>query len=224
MGQVRVAQGDVTSQHLTPTLDFLQKSGIHFSGAPLGPFRLHVFVEGAFEDGIARKDAGYLFPALRVFFVREIQDAGRGSFVGLDRLDAAIVHRKLFEVGQDAERQLGAPGVSAQLVGRVDIRFNVNRRLFGLQKELADAADAKTVVRGFGGLPDFDGVLVDHVLIGFGITLLIGDVPAQGFKQGINELAAYLSFVVSALLVSLQIVVETFDQFENFGGNSHDFS
>ncbi len=44
-----------------------------------------------------------------------------GSLVPLIGLDPAVVDGELFEVGQDGERQLGRPGITAQLEGGMDI-------------------------------------------------------------------------------------------------------
>ena len=70
--------------------------------------------------------------------------------------------------------------------------------LLGLDEELARAADAEAVVGRLGGAADLDGVLVDHVLVGFGVALLVVDVPAEGLEEGVDELAAELGLVVLA--------------------------
>ena len=113
-----------------------------------------------------REDAGDLVPAVGVLVEGEVQHPGGGGLVGFVRLDPAVVDRELLEVGEDAQGQLGAPGVAAELVGRVHVPFDVHRGLLGLDEELARAADAEAVVGRLGAAADLDGVLVHHVLVG----------------------------------------------------------
>ena len=118
--QAGVAQGDIARQQVTPALDLGQEGRVHLGGAALGALRLDVSVEGALQDGLATEDAGDLVPALGILPIGDVDDAGRGRLVGFVGLDAAVVDRELLEVGEDAEGQLGAPGVAAQLVGGVE--------------------------------------------------------------------------------------------------------
>ena len=112
------------------------------------------------------------------------------------RLDAAIVDGELLEVGEDAERELGGPGVAAELEGGADVVLDVDGGLLGFEEELAGAADAEAVVGRLGGLADFDGVFVDDVLVGLGVALLVVNVPAEGLEERVEEFAADLGFVV----------------------------
>ena len=138
--------------------------------------------------------------------------AAVSSLVGLD---AAVVDRELLEVGEDAEREFGGPGVAAELEGGAGVVLDVNGGLLGFEEELARAADAEAVVRGFGGLADFDGVFVDDVLVGLGVALLVVHVPAEGFEERVEELAAELGFVVVGRAVGVAVAVEPLDQVED---------
>ena len=104
---------------------------------------------------------------------------GRRRLVGLVGLDAAVVDGELLEVGEDRERQLGRPGVAAELEGRAGVVLDVDRRLLGLDEELARAADAEAVVGRLGRAADLDGVLVDDVLVGFGVALRCCPCPSR---------------------------------------------
>ena len=111
-------------------------------------------------------------------------------------LAAAVVDGEFFEIGEDGERQLGAPGVAAQLVSRADILFDVDGGLLGFDEEFARPADAEGVIGGLGGAADLDGVLVDDIFVGLGVVVVVEHVPAEGLEEGVEELAAQLGFVV----------------------------
>lgn len=100
----------------------------------------------------------------------------------------------------------------------MEVVADVDRGLFGLDEEFAHPADTKAIVGRLGASADLDGVLVYDVLVGFGIPLLVVDVPAQQLEKWIDKLAAGLGFVVVALPVGGKIVVETLDQLVQFGG------
>ena len=42
---------------------------------------------------------------------------------------------------------------------------------------------------------DLDGIFVDYVFIGFRGIVLVCDVPAEGFKERVDEFPAYLRFI-----------------------------
>ena len=50
------------------------------------------------------------------------------ALVALVGLDAAVVDGELLEVGEDAKRQLGGPGVAAELEGGLDVVLDVDGR------------------------------------------------------------------------------------------------
>lgn len=83
-----------------------------------------------------------------MFGVVDVEDAGEGRLIGLDRLDAAVVHDKLLEIGEYAQREFCRPGVAAKLEGGGEVVFQVNGGLFCLYEEFARPADAEAVVRG----------------------------------------------------------------------------
>ena len=69
-------------------------------------------------------------------------------------------------------------------------------RLLGLGEEDAAAADAEGVVRRLGRARDLDWLFVDDGLEDFGQAGFVGDVPAEGLEEGVEELGAKLLFFV----------------------------
>ena len=202
-------------QQIAPALDLGQERRVHLGGAALAALGLGVFVESAAQDGITGEDGGDLVPAVGVLVEGQVHDPGGGRLIGFVRLDPAVVDRELFEVGEDAQGQLGAPRVAAELVGRVHVAFDVHRGLLGLDEELARAADAEAVVGRLGAAAHLDGLLVHHVLVGLGVALLVGDVPAQRLEEGVDELAADLGFVVRAAAIAVQVGAEALDEIDD---------
>src|SRR3989338_11450308 len=99
------------------------------------------------QDSILGEYRCDLFPALDVIFVREVEDPARARFVIFPGFEMAVVDGKLGKVGEDRERQCGAPGIAAQLVSGAGIVFDADRGPFCLKKELARATYAEGVVR-----------------------------------------------------------------------------
>ena len=56
---------------------------------------------------------------------------------------------------------------------------------------------------------------MDDIFVGLGMTLLVGDIPAQRFEQWVEKFSTHLGFVVALALVGLAILVEPVDE----GGN-----
>ena len=114
------------------------------------------------------KMAGDLVPFIDIIrVVKEHRPAG-GGFIGGVGSVAAIVHRKFLEVGQDAQRQVGIPGVAPQLVGGVNVVCDIHFGLFGFYKEFALPADLEGVIGGFGCAFDIDRIL---------------DAPPRGIRE-----------------------------------------
>ena len=63
-----------------------------------------------------------------------------------------------------------------------------------------------------GGTGNLDGILMDNILILFCITSFIGDVPAKGFKEGIDKFPSELGFIVSRTPVGFDISFETLNK------------
>ena len=53
---------------------------------------------------------------------------------------------------------------------------------------------------------------MDDIFVLFRISCLIGHIPAQGFKEGINELSSELGFVVSRASVGFDVSLEAFNK------------
>ena len=65
------------------------------------------FVERAFENRLAGKDLRNVIPAIGVFAEAQVKNPGDRGLVLLVRFDPAIIDGELFEIGENAERQLG---------------------------------------------------------------------------------------------------------------------
>jgi len=141
--------------------------------------------------------------------------------VGTTDTLAADVDGELLEVSQDGKGQLGRPCIAAQLVGRVRVALDVDGWLLGLQEELASTAYAKAVVRGLGRSAHLHSGFVDHTLVGFGVALLVMDVPPQRFEKGVNELQAHLGLVVVPGAVGLPVALEPLDQIKDCLSSGH---
>ena len=61
-------------------------------------------------------------------------------------------------------------------------------------------------------LTDLDGVLMDHVFVGFRIPLPIVDVPAQALKERVQEFTAHLGLIVLTGAIRIPVVREAFDE------------
>ncbi len=169
-------------------------------------------VEGAAQDGLLGEHVPGLAPAVGVFLVRQVEQAGGRGFVAVGRALSAIVGDELFEVGQDGERKPGAPGVAPQLVGRTGIALEVDAWLLGLGEELCLATDAEGIVRGalvalerLGGLDD------DFPVGGRGVQGVV-DVPPQRDEQGVDELLPRLGFLVSGAAVGRHVGAKVADE------------
>ena len=53
---------------------------------------------------------------------------------------------------------------------------------------------------------------MDNILILFCVAFLVGYIPAQGFKEGINEFSSQLSLVIGRAMVGVDISFEAFDE------------
>jgi hypothetical protein len=62
---------------------------------------------------------------------------------------------------------------------------------------------------------------MDNVFISFGQALDVVHVPAQSFKERVEELAAELGFVIVPGFVRIEILFELIDQPENLFGCAH---
>jgi hypothetical protein len=105
------------------------------------------------------------------------------------------------------------------LIGRARLILDIGGRLLGLQEELARAADAEAVVRGFGIASDCNGIFVDDILVGFGVAGSVGHIPPQGIEEGIEKFSSELGFVVTLRFIVLEIALEAGNEVGNDGGD-----
>ena len=188
LAELRIAQSQVAREVGTPALDCLQEFVVNVGSPALGFGRLSVFVEGAFEDGVAGKDSGDFIPALDILAVGDVKNARQGGVVPVVGFKAAVIDRELLEVAQDAEWQLGGPGVAPELEGWRDIVLDIDRWALGFQEKLARSSYAEAVVRRLGRFADFDRVLMNHILVLFRVALAIIDVPTERLEKRIEKL------------------------------------
>ncbi len=73
-----------------------------------------------------REDTCNFLPPFGVVGVFQIENTGMGSLVSLDGFDTAVIDCKLLKVSKNTEGKLGAPGVTAQLIGRVGIPLDID--------------------------------------------------------------------------------------------------
>jgi len=220
-GRAEIAQGDVAREQDAPLLDLFEKLLIHLGGAAFALAALGVAVERAIPNGIPGENLGNFVPPLDVFFKsKEHHATGGGGIFGV-RTGAAVVDGEFFEIGQDRERQMGVPGVTAQLVGGMDGVADVDRRLFGFDEELAGGADAEGVIRGFERAFILEGVFVDHLAVLRGEVGAVDHIPTEGFEQGVEEFLAELGFVVATGAVELARVAEAVDEILDDGWCGH---
>jgi len=86
-------------------------------------------------------------PLFGVFGGGAVEDAASGGFVGFVGANPAVVNRELLKVTQDAKRELGAPRIAAELIGRAGLVLDGDGRFLGFKKEFACAAYPKAVNR-----------------------------------------------------------------------------
>jgi len=86
------------------------------------------------------------------------------------------------------------------------------RFLTSLEEKLSDTANAEAVVRRFGVAADLYGVFVDDFFICLCITLSIIYIPAEGFKEGVDEFYAELGFVVGRVSIGFDILLEALNE------------
>ena len=127
-------------------------------------------------------------------------------------LDAAVIDGELLEIGQDGERQLGGPGIAAELERPGDVVLTLTDGFLGFHEELARAADAEGVIRRLGGPAHLDRILVDHILVGLGVVLAVGHIPAQGLEERVEEFAAQLRLVVVPGAVGGGLIAKALDE------------
>ena len=108
------------------------------------------------------------------------------------RLDRRVVEAELFEIGQNREGNLGAPGVGLRLKNRVLVRSQVDCRLLGLDHEPREAVDAEQVIRPTVADPfALDGAhrrFDQHVFLGVRAVLVIGHIPPKGLPEWVDVL------------------------------------
>ena len=209
-----VAQGDVLGQLPAPFLDFFQEGIIEFlSAAAAGG--AGVAIKVAAKHGVLAECSDEEFPFLGILAIGDVLAAGDGGFVELLGLDAAVVDRQFLKIGQQRQRKLGAPGIPTKLVRRLPELFDVDERLFRLQKKLPVPANPETVIRRFVRSRHAHAVLVNHFAILLGVSRCVVDVPAQFAEHRIDEVNAELGFVVVLRLHLIELVIEAFDEAED---------
>jgi hypothetical protein len=101
------------------------------------------------------------------------------------------------------------------------IGFNIDRRFLGFEKKLARPTDAKAVIRRLRRSADFDGVFVDDIFVGLGVTADFLHVPAERFEHRVNKFFAKLRFVVLTSFVGVALLLKAFNKISNHTGSWH---
>lgn len=179
-----------------PSISF-KESRVNLSRAALRLVRFGVLVEGTFQNRIAREDRSDVVPFVEVILVNDVLNAACCRAVLKKRLAPAVVNRELLEVGEDRKGELRAPGVAPQLIGRARVVLDIDRGFLSFDEELARAADSEAVIGRLGVAADLDRVLVNDLLVSFGVALLVVNVPAEKREKGIDEFLPNLRFVVT---------------------------
>jgi hypothetical protein len=222
LGEAAVAQGQVFGEAFAPGLHVGEEVVVELGGAALAFGGGGEFVEGAVEHGGLGEDAGDLIPLRRVVLIGAVEESGGGGLVVFLRSGAAVVDGELVEVGDDAKAQLGGVGIAAELFGGFGVVLNPNGGLLGLDEKLAGAADAEGVIGGRHQPADLQGVLMDDVLVGLGMTGAVEDIPAKGVKERVEELATELRLLVVGREVGIEVAAESLDAFEDARRDRHE--
>jgi hypothetical protein len=122
---------------------------------------------------------------------------------------------------KDVERKFGRKSVAPQLKSGAGVVLDVRGGLFGFQKKFPCAANEETIVGRLGCFADLDGVLVDDVLVGFGVAPLVIHVPAERFEKRVEKFTAKLGFVVLRRAAGLDLPLEAGDEFVDFLRSAH---
>ena len=155
--------------------------------------------------------------------MKELITSGGGAVFWIG-FALAVVNRKLLEISKDGKGHVSVPGVTAQLVGRVDVVLDIDGRLLGFDEELALATHAEGVIGGFGGAFNLEGILDEHLAILGSIAIFVVDVPPEGFKEFIEECLAEAGFIVFTGAVGFAILFEIGDELVDDLRCGHGFS
>ena len=216
-GQRGIAQGEVARQFLAPAFHFHQKSVVHVGRAALA-FESHCkLVERALMHRLVREQAVEFVPFADIFRIREQLHPADMRRVAVDGFGAAVIHRQLLEITQNADGNFGRPGVTPDLESRIGIGLDVDRRFFGFQEEKRVAAGLKSVIGGFGLALHLHRALVDHFAKFFGVILAVGQVPTQRLEERVEEVAAQLGLVIVTGAVGGALPVKAVNQRDDFG-------
>jgi len=198
--------GIIQRQREPPALHFLQKLHAYF-GCAAFPLGGGVLVKSRGPDGFARKHVPQLAPTVGVFVEAEVLDSGMARLVAWTGARGAILTAEFLKVGENGQGELTAITVSTKLEGGGGVRADVDAAPLGFGVKLRQEADAKGVIRGL--LLTFHVQAVfwnDFLVLRRGAGLVV-HVPAQGFKEGVNQPLADLGFVAGekCLLVGPEV-------------------
>jgi hypothetical protein len=189
---------------------------IHVGGAAFALEGISELIQRPLMHGLERKQPGDLVPFVDV--LSKVVKVGAPNMCGVavDGFLAAVVDGQLLEVAEDADIELGGPSVAADLKGRVGVGFDVDGRFLSLNEEKRMPARLEGVIRGLGGSVYIHRDLFDHLAEFFGVVLMVVDVPAEGFEEGVEEVIAKLGLVVFAGVVDIALVGKAGDEVNNF--------
>src|SRR4030042_3018077 len=122
-----------------------------------------------------------LFKGVEALGVCVKPDSPNTRFVTWLRSKATIINSRLFEISENRNGKLGAPGISPQLVSRAGLAFDIDGWFLGFEEEFSHTTDAKAVIRRFRSSGNLNGILMNDILILLCISSFIHYIPAQGF-------------------------------------------
>lgn len=140
-------------------------------------------------------------PFLGILFVGEIGDPGSGGRITGHRLLGAVIDRKLLEVGQDGEREVGIPGLPTDLECRTGVILDIHSRFLRFNNEFSGASNPEGVQSINSVDPtNSNRVFVCNFFIEFRVALCIVNIPSEGLKERIEEFPTQPGLVVFPFL------------------------
>ncbi|MDD5734917.1 MAG: hypothetical protein PHQ39_05535 [Methanothrix soehngenii] len=99
--EVRVSQGDVSGQDLSPAGDLFQEDDIYRRRTSFALLICGVLVKGPLQNGIFGEYTGDFIPTSQVILVIQIKNPGVGGFIRLIRFYIAIIDSELLKIGEN---------------------------------------------------------------------------------------------------------------------------
>ncbi|MFZ0818994.1 MAG: hypothetical protein WAM91_02925 [Candidatus Acidiferrales bacterium] len=99
----------------------------------------------------------------------------------------AIVNREFFKIGENRDREFGAPSVPAKLKRWGGVGTNIYAALFGFGIKLRHRADTECVVWSFLLSLNIQAIFGNHFAILRRDHRRVANVPAESFKERVDQ-------------------------------------